>query len=115
MTLRVPFSMTPPQTPLIERQGLIGKDWYILLVSIYNAVTQGLNQAGESLAVDASPLTYQAVIKGQAFVMGGAVSAIEYSRDGTNYFPAVSPVQMAQKDYLRVTYSVAPTITFFPM
>jgi len=115
MSLRAPFQMVPSQMPVTGTSRLMEKSWYVLLYSIYNAVTQGLSQPEEAVTVGASPFVYQAVIRGQVFVNGGTVSAVEFSRNGTDYYPATSPVQMATKDFLRVTYSVAPTLIVVPM
>ncbi|HEX2243745.1 MAG TPA: hypothetical protein VHK27_10920, partial [Gammaproteobacteria bacterium] len=66
----------------------------------------------------ASPFVYQAVIRGQAHIGGGTVSAVEFSRNGSTWYPAGITqgfVQMDARDSLRVTYTVAPSITFVPM
>lgn len=118
MTLRAPFQMVRSQTPPVVEGGIMDKDWYRFLVSLYNAVTQGLPQAEETIPLAASPFVYQAVIRGQIHVSGGTVSAVEFSRDGTNYYGTGLTngfVQMDQRDYVRITYAVAPLIKFFPM
>lgn len=118
MALNAPFAMTRSQSPVVMQGGLLAKDWYVLLYNIYNAVTQGLPQPEVALTVGASPFSYQAVIRGQVFINGGTVSAIEYSRDGTTFYNTgltAGVVQMDARDVVRVTYTVAPTIVFFPM
>lgn len=118
MALRAFFQMVRSQSPLMGQQGMAAKDWYVFFYNLYNAVTQGLPQPVETLTLGASPFTYQAVIRGQLNVAGGTVSAISLSRDGTTFFTAGITsgfVQMDAGDFARVTYSVAPVLTYFPM
>lgn len=96
----------------------IQKDWYLFLVSVYNAVTQGIPQPEVALTVGASPFTYQALIKGQVIISGGTVSAIAISRDGVTFYSTgqTSGVfQLDTGDRVRVTYSVLPSVVFFAM
>lgn len=113
------FSMARNQTPIQGPQGLVQKDWYIFLYNLYLSVTEGMPQQPEALPLGASPFVYQAVIRGQAHIAGGTVSAVEFSRDrGTTWFNAgISEgfVQMDAQDQLRITYAVAPALTYFPM
>lgn len=115
MTLRAAFQMVTAKTQVLAQGGILDKNWYVLLYSIYNAVTQGQSQAAEAVTLGASPFVYQAVIRSQVFVNGGTVSAVEFSRDGTTYYPATSPVQLSKNDFLRVTYSVAPALVAVPL
>lgn len=119
MTLRARFNMVRSQTPPIGAGGLAQKDWYLLWTNFWLAITEGMPQAPEAAVVGASPYVYTAVIRGQAHIGGGTVSAIEFSRDeGATWFNAGITsgfVQMDARDLLRVTYSVTPTITYFPM
>jgi hypothetical protein len=67
----------------------------------------------------ASPYTYQNTSgrPGNMIVSGGAVSAIAFSRDNATFYGAgvVSGVfPLSAYDFLRVTYTVAPTMTFIP-
>jgi hypothetical protein len=118
MTLRASFQMVRSQSPLIAPQGMSAKDWYVFFYNLYNASVHGLPQPEEVVTLGASPFAYQAVIRGQIHVAGGTVSAIALSRDGTTYYSTGQTsgfVQMDARDYVRVTYSVAPVLTFFPM
>lgn len=118
MTLRVRFAMVRNQTPIAGPGGLSQKDWYLFFTNVWTAVTEGLPQPEESVPLTASPMTYTAVIRGQAHIGGGTVSVIEFSRDGTNWYDTGMTrgfVQMDRGDRLRVTYSVAPSINYFPM
>jgi hypothetical protein len=67
----------------------------------------------------ASPYTYQNTSghPGDMIVSGGAVSDIAFSRDNATFYGAgvVSGVfPLSAYDFLRVTYTVAPTMTFIP-
>lgn len=122
MTLRARFAMVRNQTPPMERVGndkiMAQKDWYLFFTNLYTAVTEGLPQAEEAVTLAVSPMTYTAIIRGQAHVEGGTVSVIEFSRNGTGWYDTgmtAGFVQMDKGDLLRVTYSVAPNITYFPM
>lgn len=117
MSLRARFAMTLSQTPLVEN-GLSQQDWYIFFYNLYLAVTEGMPQAEEAVTIAASPMTYTAIIRGQAHIGGGTVSVIEFSRNGTDWYDTgvtTGFVQMDRNDLLRVTYAVAPNINYFPM
>lgn len=67
----------------------------------------------------ASPYTYQNTSgrPGDVIVSGGAVLDIAFSRDNATFYGAgvVSGVfPLSAYDFLRVTYTVAPTMTFIP-
>lgn len=110
--------MNRSQTPLIISGGLPQKDWFVFFYNLYLAVTEGMPQEEQEQTVDASPATYTAVIRGQAHVGGGTVSAIEFSRNGTDWYDTGLTegfVSMDARDMLRITYSSAPVLTYFPM
>lgn len=72
-----------------------------------------------SVTPGASPYTYQNTSgrPGDIIVSGGTVSAIAFSRDNATFYGvgAVSGVfPLSAYDFLRVTYTVAPTMTFIP-
>jgi hypothetical protein len=118
MSLLARFAMVRNQTPIMAAGNLVQKDWFILFYNFYLAVTEGLPQPAVAISLTASPMTYTAVIRGQAHIEGGTVSVIEFSRDGTNWYDTgvtTGFVQMDKGDAIRVTYSVAPTIVYFPM
>lgn len=72
-----------------------------------------------SISVTGSPFTYQNTSPNpvNVSVQGGTVSAVAFSRDGTTFYnyPNVSGIYMLQQnERMRVTYSVAPTMTSIP-
>jgi hypothetical protein len=53
----------------------------------------------------------------QVLVSGGTVTAISISRDNATYYDIgviAGAVMLAKNDYIKLTYSSAPTITGFP-
>lgn len=67
------------------------------------------------IAVGGSPFTYTAPFDGTVIVNGGTVSAVQVSRDGTNFFTtSVGSIPLSQGDMLKTTYSGTPNMTFFP-
>ena len=69
-----------------------------------------------SITVTASPFTYEATRPGVVVVGGGTVSLVEMGRAGTftgaGLIGGLVPVWVS--DSVRVTYVVAPTMTFIP-
>lgn len=67
----------------------------------------------------ASPYTYQNTTGRQikVSITGGTVSAVAYSRDNTNYYQTSAWtntfVILGVNDYVRITYTVAPTVKVF--
>lgn len=100
-------------TPL-EVGGHTSKDWYFFWVGLYN----GLPPATEVAVVPgASPYVYSAPVRGSVIVSGGTVSAIAFSRDGVTFYNVGQTSGMFllnAADQLRITYAVAPTVTFVP-
>lgn len=119
MSLLARFSMARNQQPIVMAGGLAQTDWFRFFTNLYLAATEGMPQEATAITVTASPFVLISVIRGQAHVAGGTVSAIEFSRDnGATWFNAGVTsgfVQMDARDQLRVTYTVLPTITYFPM
>ena len=110
-------SQTPPTETVGERR-VFQKDWFLFLTNLYTAVTEGLPQPEEEVSIGATPAIYTAIIRGQAHVGGGNVSAVEFSRDGSNWYDTgivEGFVEMDRTDSIRITYAVAPTVTYFPM
>jgi hypothetical protein len=75
--------------------------------------------AVNNITVTASPFTYQntAAFDGDVIVNGGTASNIEFSRDGATFYSTgmvAGIVRLSPNDRLRVTYTVAPTLTYVP-
>jgi len=72
-----------------------------------------------AITVGASPFVFQNTSGYDADVLttGGTVSLIEFSRDGTTYYAAGSisgSQHLSPLDRVRVTWTVAPVMTFIP-
>jgi hypothetical protein len=71
-------------------------------------------RAAAAITVAASPFSFVARTSGAVIVNAGTVSLVEIGRNGT--FTTIGVVagmfHVAQDDTLRVTYTVAPTMTF---
>jgi hypothetical protein len=105
-------------------QGLQGgnsaaTEYYHLSAAQYTGTTNYTNPIS-TITVTASPFTYQNTsgYNQSVIVTGGTVSLVEFSRDNTTFYsisiltntmPLLSP-----NDYLRVTYTVAPTMVSVP-
>jgi hypothetical protein len=69
------------------------------------------------VTVGASPFTYECQYNGALIVSGGTVSAIAYSRDNVTYYATGATAgmfPMSANDYIKITYTVAPTVIFAP-
>lgn len=80
---------------------------------------QNYGLAASSITVTASPFTYtnQTGVTADVIVSGGTVSQIEFSRDGTTFFGVGvtnGMFMLSPYDWLRVTYTAAPTMTLVP-
>ena len=66
----------------------------------------------KAVTVTASPYTYTATADGFVSIVGGTVSGLAYVRQGVTTALAVGPMVPVKKgDGVRITYSVAPTVT----
>lgn len=71
----------------------------------------------QAITPGASPYAYQAPFAGCVVVAGGTVSLLELSRDGAIWKTVgltAGAIPVARLDRVRVTYTVAPTMTLFP-
>lgn len=93
---------------------ITNKVWYFF----WQGLWKGTPPAPEaSIAVTASPMTYVASQKGFMVISGGTVSAIAFSRNGTTFYTSgetAGSFPLSNYDSLKVTYTVTPTMTFFP-
>jgi hypothetical protein len=75
--------------------------------------------APSNITVTASPFTYQntTAFNGEVIISGGTVSSIEFTRDNTTFYTTgltTGVITLSPSDRVRVTYSVAPTMTLVP-
>jgi len=81
----------------------------------------GHTNAVTAITVTASPFTYQnaAVYQEDILITGGTVSLIEFTRDNATWYARAvaltgDTVSLSPSDRVRVTYTVAPTMTKIP-
>jgi hypothetical protein len=75
--------------------------------------------APSDITVTASPFTYQntTAFNGDVIISGGTVSNIEFTRDNTTFYAVgfiEGVLRLSPSDRVRVTYTVAPTMTLVP-
>ncbi len=88
--------------------------WYFFWQGLFRGLAPG---AVIPTAPAASPYTFTAAVKGFMLITGGTVSLVEFSRDGVTFYSygtTSGQFTLNSADRLRVTYTVAPTMTFVP-
>jgi len=104
--------LVPYDVPIyLEKE--INSRWRGYFISLDRAVN-GL-QGAPATASGASPLILRndTPCDEMVFISGGTVSVVEYSRDSTTWIPTgiiSGQFTVFPGDYLRITYTVAPTI-----
>jgi hypothetical protein len=101
-----------------------GQMLVIKLTDLFREIIRALNEvmsrtdtpltAASSLTVTASPFTYAASSDGCVSVVGGAVTVLAYGRQGAFTTISGGLVPVKRGDSVRITYTVAPTVTFIP-
>ena len=108
------FNTLPTYAVPLAVGGNTTRDWYFFWSGLFRGLAPG---NVEPDTTGTSPYEYSAVKRGSMIVAGGTVSLIEFSRDGTNYFDVgvtAGMFSLNASDRLRVTYAVAPDMTFVP-
>lgn len=106
------FDSAPLQTKL-DIDDNRWRKWFQDMWALVNAIRLPLPI---SVTVGASPFTYQFANGGSASILvnGGTVSLIEWSRDGTTFYKVGTTTDsmytVSSGDYIRVTYTVIPTV-----
>jgi len=108
------FNSLPTYEIPLMQQGRNTATWFRFWANLF----QGLAPGGEFPVVGTgSPFTYTAPQGGFIILTGGAVSAVEFSRDGVtfyNYGTTTGAFPLSSSDRIRVTYTVVPVMTFVP-
>lgn len=108
------FNTIPTFLVSLIKGGSTDKDWYFFWSGLFRGLAPG---NVEPVTVGASPYTYSAARRGSMIISGGTVTAIEFSRDGTIFYDVGATAGMFTlnaSDQLKVTYAVAPDMTFVP-
>lgn len=76
----------------------------------------GIPLAGVGITLTGSPFTYVNTRPGVILVNGGTVTVVEIGRGGTFYVTGViaGAFPVGKSDSIRITYTVAPTMTLLP-
>jgi len=90
------------------------KSWYFFWQALFSGIPPADVQ---KIVVGVSPYQFQASVKGSLIINGGTISQVTFSRDGVNSVvtgqtQGIFPVNAG--DYLTITYSAPPTLTFVP-
>lgn len=104
---------------LLNLQGGASGQYYHLTAAEHAAVNYRSSILPSGITVGASPFLYQNANSYDLDVitLGGTVSLIEFTRDNVTFYPVgfVSGIlRLSPSDRIRVTYSVAPTLTGVP-
>lgn len=113
----LPNKILPPDNQLVDGRGVIATNWWRFLLNVSNQA-MGTNQTiPATVTIGASPYIFTTPAQGTLLVSGGPVTLIEYSKDGTTWYPTgvtQGQIQMVPNDHVRIAYMNAPTLTFFP-
>ncbi len=120
------MALLPEQIiPETEPLGIVsGKDvrithnWYLLLYNICLQVL-GAGPSGSTaqpVTVTASPFSYQAPSSGLLVVAAGALMKLTLTRGAVTRAlgVGVETIPLLKNDQVSITYTSAPTVTFFP-
>lgn len=110
-------SLITPPPPDEIKESHVWRDWFTKLAK--NVMPSQSSYKPSSITVGSSPFVYQ---NSNGFpidivISGGTVSDVAISRDSTTYYSlssSISLVNLSSGDYLKITYSVAPTLTSIP-
>jgi len=113
----LPQRIPPPNHLLVDSAGRPAASWWRFILNISQQALGTGTQAEASVPVTASPFLYTAPVNGTLLVNGGPVTLIEYSHNGSPFYPlgqVGGQIQVFQFDEVRITYLNAPSLTFFP-
>jgi hypothetical protein len=99
-----------PLIPISSETG-VSQQWYQYFQSL-----SGAPGAGSSITMGPSPFTYPVPDQGVVMIGGGTVSAVVITRGRDSFSTGLTSgaFPLGKGDVVRVTYSVAPTMTFLP-
>lgn len=105
----------PEYKETLTLKGSTTRGWY----SFWSGLLKGQPTGPvSSVAVGASPSSFQAPQGGTVILNGGTTTQVQFSRDGSNFYitgQTAGMFPMSQGDTLVVTYPVGPpTMTFVP-
>ncbi len=102
--------------PLVDKGGFIDGLWARWLGVLWGKAGGAAAGLPVPETVGPSPYAYAATEAGTAVISGGTVSAMTLTRNGTSAtLPTAGTIPMRTGDILTVTYTAAPTFTWFPL
>lgn len=113
----LPNTILPPTNALVDSRGVMATNWWRYFLNVGNQAMGTNETSPATVAVSASPFVFTTPAQGTLLVSGGPVTLIEYSKDGITWYPTGAvggPIQLVPNDQVRITYSNAPNLTFFP-
>jgi hypothetical protein len=113
----LPQRIIPPNQNMVDAKGNPTINWWGFLLNTSQQAFGSDPTPEMTLTVSASPFTYTVPANGSIIVNGGPVTLIEYARQGGKFYPtgqSAGVFQVLQFDQLRITYTNAPSVTFFP-
>ena len=102
--------------PVVSERGKLVAKMGLRLQQFLSLIGRDPNPFVQSAVVGASPFLYQNSrdYDVDVIVSGGTVSNVSFSRDGVNFFQTASAtgttVRLNPGDYVRVVYSVLPSM-----
>lgn len=104
--------MQNQQQPLVDSSGRMTQPWWTFFAQQFGP------QKIQGVTPNGSPYVFKAQnFRGSLMISGGTVSSVQYSQDGINYIPTGQTAgcfPMAGGDFVKITYSVAPTMNYVP-
>ena len=115
----------PILSKVLDMHGKISDDWRGYLQQVSDALNRtapansGSARQVAVLTLGASPYTYRSNYSGDVriIVAGGTGVTLQFSRDGTTFYNlgvVAGQITLSQGDYLKITYTVAPSVEAVP-
>lgn len=101
----------PKDLAISDSRGTILQSWHRFFLSL---VSPG--QAAQSITVGASPFVKAFPGNGFVTISGGTVSLVEFKRPNGTYASVgvtAGAIPVRTSDAVRITYTVAPTVTYY--
>jgi hypothetical protein len=107
---RLQHNVPKSDAPIADLQtGRVTRAWYLSLISLFQILQE------RTVTVGASPFSFVASDSGNLLVAGGNVSQIALQRVGS-YVTGLTAgfIPVSEGDVVTITYTVAPSVVFFP-
>jgi len=104
------FNIPTFEAPMVDLEtGRATRAWYLPLMSLFQPLPEN------SVTPTGSPFAFTAIQGGALLVSGGTVSQITLKRNQVYVTGLTSGfIPVSAEDVVTITYTVAPTLLFFP-